>query len=366
MSKVLVVSNMYPNKKNPSYGTFVKNFCDQLSQVGISYSKVVMHKHTNYVSKILGYLIFYVFTFMKCLFGAFDRIYVHYPSFSVPPVLWARKLRKYEIITNVHGSDVFPVKKTHEKMVVNTERAIEYSSRVVVPSEYFRVVVHEKYRKAMDEIIVYPSGGVDPELFHPYSTNEVFDIKNKLGIDKSKRIVGFISRICKEKGWECFIEAAYLISNKLDDVFFLVVGSGPDDEILIRKIESLNLKDKIYRFPSQPQKDLAKYYNICDVFVFATTASESLGLVAIEAMACGVPVIASDLAAPKYYIQNGVNGYKTTAGDSDEMASMITQYLNSSVKKKNEMRLSALEFAQTYQPERIQEILRSIIDLYLR
>ena len=56
--KILVVSNMFPSKKNPSYGTFVKNFCDQLEELKIDFDISVMKKSKGKVSKIVSYIFF--------------------------------------------------------------------------------------------------------------------------------------------------------------------------------------------------------------------------------------------------------------------------------------------------------------------
>lgn len=69
----------------------------------------------------------------------------------------------------------------------------------------------------------------------------------------------------------------------------------------------LNVEENLIRFDLLPQEELVSIYNVSDAFIFPTRREgESLGLVAIEAMACGTPVIASDFAAPKYYVQEDV------------------------------------------------------------
>ena len=107
--KILIVSNMYPSNKYPAYGTFVRNFCEQLTELGINYDLSVMHKSANKVSKIWRYFYFYVKTLIKCLNGEYDIIYVHYASHSSIPVIIAKKLnRKLKVYTNGHGSDIVP------------------------------------------------------------------------------------------------------------------------------------------------------------------------------------------------------------------------------------------------------------------
>ena len=75
----------------------------------------------------------------------YDIIYIHYASHSAAPVLIANKLRKLNIYTNVHGSDVVPENASQEKMQKYTKEILKLSSKIIVPSEYFKKLVSEKY-----------------------------------------------------------------------------------------------------------------------------------------------------------------------------------------------------------------------------
>ena len=98
-----------------------------------------------------------------------------------------------------------------------------------------------------------------------------------------------------------------------------------------------------------------------DVFVFPTTsASESLGLVAIEAMACGCPVIASDYAAPKYYIVDNYNGYKFRRGDGEELSQKVYLFFSKSQDEKERMSDNALKYSSRYASQNIINDLRII------
>ena len=347
---------MYPNNRFPSYGVFVKNFCEQLDEIGINYELSCITKTTNKVIKLLKYICFYISTFFRCIFINYDIVYIHYPSFSSKPVLLAQKLRNFKIITNVHGSDVIPVKKEQEKMVGITKESINISKKVVVPSEYFKNLIKEKYNISDEKIFVYPSGGINEKIFYKYD----FEKKNKLsqeyGIKPNSVVIGFVSRINKAKGWDIFIDAIENCKEltKVDCTIF-IVGSGEDDSELEERIKKLpiNLKSSIKRYPLLPQEKLAEIYNLLDVFIFPTTAAESLGLVAIEAMACGVPVIASDFAAPKYYVKDSVNGYLFKMSDSIELANKIDCFLLNATYIIESMGIEAIDTAKKYRRENV-------------
>lgn len=357
--KVLVVSNMYPSETHPEYGTFVKNFCNQLEQIGIEYSLSVMHKSNSKIKKISTYLKFYLKTFFKCLFEKYDIIYVHYPSYSAFPVIMANRLKKSNIYINLHGSDTIPITRNQSKMEKNTKKAVKISKKIIVPSEYFKKVVSEKYHIDGNEIYIYPSGGINEKIFYPFTEVCVHNVKHNLEIRDGKYLVGFVSRINDAKGWKTFIKAAFEICKCRDDIEFVIVGSGEDDNILDDMLNESGNNERFYRFPSQSQEKLAEIYNILDVYIFPTNSlSESLGLVAIEAMACGKPVIASDYAAPKYYVKDSVNGYKFERGNYRQLAETIIKYIDD--RHKEVLVQGALQTAHRYSSKNVVEELKQI------
>lgn len=347
--KILVVSNMFPSKKNPSYGTFVKNFCDQLEELKIDFDISVMKKSKGKVSKIVSYIFFFLITFTKCLFQKYDVIYIHYASNSSIPVLWASKLKKMTIYTNVHGSDVVPQNKRQEKMQKYTRKILSISNKIIAPSEYFRIYVAEKYDISEKNIYISYSGGIDDSVFY----------KENLNLPSKTITLGYVSRISKGKGWDVFLKACAQIKDY--EYKIIMVGSGPQKNDLENLIDTLGLKEKIELYPLLEQKKLRKIYNQIDIFVFSTCLRESLGLVAIEAMACGTPVIASDFAAPSYYIKDGVNGYKFEMGNEIDLCNKIIKFIKLNDEGKKVLQEGAILTASEYKKERVLEQMRYIL-----
>lgn len=368
MNKILLVSNMYPSKGFPSYGVFVKNFCDQLSSVGVDFDTSVLTKTANPAVKALKYALFYGKTFFRCWLGSYPLVYIHYPSFSAAPVNLARKLRKFEIVTNVHGTDVVPLKREHEEMLHNTETAVRNSRLVVVPSLYYKKLVTERYGLPEERVFVYPSGGIDERVFHAFDESSIRRKKAELGIEEADFVIGFVGRITRAKGWDVFLDALEQSGAAMTEKCrVILVGSGEDDELLEKRIAGLpeDLREKILRFPLLDQRELAGIYNVLDVFVFPTmSASESLGLVAIEAMACGVPVLASDYAAPAYYVEDGVNGYKFEKGNAAALAAAIDRLRNNPGEMPG-LRKGALETAEQYGTAATRQLLETMLKLAL-
>lgn len=360
--KILLVSNMYPDKKHPSYGIFVKKFVDELEKSCVNYDKSVMIQHDGQLKKVAGYLFFYFKTFFKILFGSYGIVYIHYASHSSGPVLAASHLRKIEIYTNVHGSDVVPENMRQEKMQKYTKAVLKKSSKIIVPSEYFKEYIKKKYNLEAKKIFVYPSAGIDKNLFYEQRSVDINRIKESYGFNRELLTFGMAGRISSGKGWDVFVQAVRIVIDRGIKGNFIIVGSGNESEKLDKLIKQNNLEANIIRKRLLSQEDLREFYNAIDYFIFPTKREgESLGLVAIEAMACGTPVIASDFAAPKYYIKDGVNGYKFKMGNAYSLADKI-EYISKNRINEQYLRRGALKTASLYNNEKIRFKLKKIFE----
>ncbi len=356
--KILLVSNMYPDKKNQSYGTFVKIFHEQVLELGIDVEKSVMKKSENKIMKKINYLMFYFITFIKIVCKKYDCIYIHYASHSSLPVIYARKFKKIKIYTNLHGSDVIPENANHEKMQKYTEHILKISEKIVVPSQYFADLAAQKYEIEKNKIYVYPSGGVDNKKFYPYTREEKQKLRKKYNIAGDKIVFGYVGRISEGKGWSTYLRAIKEYVDTDNEGQFILLGSGNQENEMNAMIEELELQDIIVRLSLVPQEQLVEIYNLLDVFVFPTErAGESLGLVALEAMACGVPVIASDFAAPRDYIIDGVNGYKFEKGNWQQLESNMRE-----VQDVSDMRPRVIKSVQQYGVQTTREQLNEIFE----
>lgn len=325
--RLLIVSNMFPDRKNPSYGIFVKNFCNQLDTLGISYQLSVMHRASGKLGKAAGYVSFYLKTVWRLLLSHYDIIYVHYASHSAMPVLWASKLKKLRIFVNVHGSDVVPENAKQEKMQKYTKQILNKSERIIVPSRYFQKYVTEKYQLSMEKIMVYPSAGVDSAVFHPIDSEARQNVRREFGFAEGDLIFGMIGRISAGKGWDTYLKSAAGYLEHYQDAYFLIVGNGPETIQANSLQAALDFKNRLIVIDRLvPQETLAKLYNAIDYLVFPTQREgESLGLVALEAMACGTPVIASAFAAPADYVIDGKNGYQFRMGDAEALIGKLRE-----------------------------------------
>lgn len=311
---------MYPSAECPSYGVFVKTFEEQLIDEGCEFRKaIIIGRGKSKLDKLKKYFLFFLYVFKAIRKDDFDLIYVHYMSHSLLPLLLVQKYIKKPLVINAHGSDVLytsKIGKLIQKLVTNI---IKKANLIVVPSSYFEDIVTKKFDLPKDKIFISPSGGIDTKIFKPLEISR----------DNNLLTIGYISRIDQGKGWDILLNAVSEILNKNDIEFkVLMIGDGSQKDLLFKKISELNLQDYIEYLGPKPHNELAGYYNQFDIFIFPTMLPESLGLVGLEAISCGVPVIASKIGGLQDYIINGQNGYFFTPGNAEELEDKILLFTN--------------------------------------
>lgn len=131
----------------------------------------------------------------------------------------------------------------------------------------------------------------------------------EFGIEKEKSIVGIFSRIEPWKGHILFLDSAKIIKDKVKNVKFLVVGEGEKKfkKQLMGYVTKLGLNDDVVF--TGFRRDIPHLMNLCDVIVSPSVEPEAFGRTIIEAMACGIPVVATDVGGPKEIINNNEDGF---------------------------------------------------------
>jgi D-inositol-3-phosphate glycosyltransferase len=171
--------------------------------------------------------------------------------------------------------------------------------------------------------------GVDLEQFHPM---EKAKAKAELGLPLDERQILFVGRIEALKGIDTLIRAAHLLAKSSAIPFRVQVIGGDVEESLEQLgsemsrlqtlVKSHGLQTRVRFLGSRRQRELPTYYAASDVVVMPSY-SESFGMVALEAMACGRPVIASRVGGLAYLVQDGLTGFHVQEGNPEEMAERL-------------------------------------------
>lgn len=356
--KILVLSNMYPSEKDPVFGTFVKNFVDAITSrnaAGHTQIVVIKGRDGNILQKLIKYFLFYTKSLFYILFVKYDIIYIHCLTYSAVSVRFATYLKKLNFIINVHGGDILTRSNFAGKLRTFNTPLIYKSNMVVSPSMFFKNILLREFPN-LDEnkIFVSPSGGVNIEIFKPLKKSP------------STYTVGYVSRIDEGKGWKTTVDAIkILVQNGVTDLKVIMAGRGAQTSQLEDYIRKQNLSEIIEYIGPVPYNELPGLYPRFDVFLFPTLLEESLGLVAIEAMACGVPVIGSRIGGLQDYIEDSINGFYFEPGNCEDLAEKILTHKkmpdnDKIILKNNSLKTSSLYNSPKVFDELFERIKKSI------
>ncbi len=149
-------------------------------------------------------------------------------------------------------------------------------------------------------------------------------VRKRILRGKKGKVVMYVGRLSREKKLETMIKAARIL--KKDDIRFVIVGSGPAESHYRHMVERMNLEDRITFMGFVQNNKLPAYYAACDALCLPSTF-ETQGVVSLEAMAAGKPVIGADYLALKELIKDGKNGEKFKPNDSMDCARKIRKVI---------------------------------------
>jgi len=196
------------------------------------------------------------------------------------------------------------------------------SSEVIVNSNYMKNELQRLFGLPYEKINVVPNG-VDLTLFNGIERD--YDFRRKFAMDNEK-IILFMGRLVYEKGIQTLISAMPKILSHYNDAKLIIAGKGGMIDELRAQVNYLGLGNKVYFTGYLGSKDVQKMYKCADVAVFPSTY-EPFGIVALEAMLSGTPVVTSDIGGLNEIVEHGVNGMKSYAGNPNSLADSILTLL---------------------------------------
>ncbi|MCM1489661.1 MAG: glycosyltransferase family 4 protein [Muribaculum sp.] len=334
--KFLLISNMYPSVDNPGYGIFVKNVADGLAENGViaMFKAVIKGSGKSRGDKIRKYIKFFT-DIVKGFFGKYDFIYIHFPNQAIPLLKLLYKFRQPKIVINFHGEDLlYADSGLHKKLGQATESFCKkYAAAIVVPSPYFAKIVADKHLIESDKIIVSASGGISKDKFTPKDMSLI-------GENSDKRLhLGYVGRLDRGKGVLEFLAVVKKLSERGFNYHASIIGYGEFLNLTKSFISENKLDNHVTLIPGVPQSELAEHYQKFDLLVFLSSRpQESLGLTGIESMACGTPVVGSNVGGIASYLCDGENGFMIhDIFDADNIVGVIEKYVAISKSEKLEM-----------------------------
>jgi D-inositol-3-phosphate glycosyltransferase len=206
-------------------------------------------------------------------------------------------------------------------------RVVSSADRIVAANVVERAELVRDYAAHPSRIATIPCG-VDTDLFSP---GDRADARRQLGLD-DRPLLLWVGRIAPIKGLDTLLGAVARLRDGGHDIQLLIVGGDADEPTdghetsLRQRIERLRLEDTVRLVGPQPQSVLPTYYSASDVTVLPSYY-ESFGMVALEAMACGSPVVASRVGGLVTTVRDGVTGFLVPDGDVGALAERVESLL---------------------------------------
>lgn len=279
--------------------------------------------------------------------GYYDIVHSHYwlsgqvgwlaaDRWAVPLVHTAHTLAAVKNAALAQGDAAEPMLRS-----VGEQQVVDEADRMIVNTEIEAqqlVSLHHADRGDID--VVHP--GVDLQVFTPGSKSAA---RAALGLDPREKVVAFIGRIQPLKAPDVLLRAVA----QLPDLRVVIAGgpsgsglAAPDS--LVRLAQELGIENRVSFLPPQSREALVNVYRAADI-VAVPSYSESFGLVAVEAQACGTPVVAASVGGLPVAVRDGVSGTLVDGHDAGDWARAIGALFE---RGPESMRHAALAHAATF------------------
>ncbi len=248
--------------------------------------------------------------------------------------LMAARFGKYPIVSTFHTmvnnksviDQYYPRNKglkdfTKKYVWMYTKFFYIKSNMTIAPSESIRRYLA---KHGINNTAVVPNS-VDVKRFSEKVQGA--SMRKRMGARKNDKVVLYLGRISREKRLDVMLKACKMLAKKDKNIRFVFGGRGPAESLYKSMAERLGVQDRVSFLGFVKDEDLPKVYAASDAFCMPSTF-ETQGIVCLEAMATGKPVVGADYLALKELIKNGRNGERFSPGDHAGCADRLEKVLN--------------------------------------
>ncbi|MEH7332817.1 glycosyltransferase [Neobacillus drentensis] len=359
-NKVTVISNMYPTSEHKSFGIFVKNQVEALRSKGLDVdvlaidnpNKGKLNLLKKYGKWMLKFGVHLLFKGSKT-----SVVHAHYVFPSGWLAKWYKKLFGARFIVTAHGGDIDKMVKKSGRIQTMTRNILADADHVIAVGQELFATLEKDFGVPRPKLSLI-NMGVNLNVFKQVDKVQA---RKQCGIPEGKTPLLFVGNIIEQKGVNELIEAYSLLKNDYPDYELYILGSNKDQGYF-QKIKTMiakeGLTESIHFLGTKNQAEVALWMAAAEVFILPSHI-EGFGLVALEAMACGTPVVGTNVGGLKYLLDEG-NGILVEVNNTDSLKKGIITVLEST-EVKQELIRNGLEMAK----ENDQDIMTDrVIQLY--
>ena len=318
MVKIGIICNSYPTEKNRTNQIFIKNLVDELYKQSVEpdvYYNVIYNYWGNasnrkgVLANLLKYSVFFL-GLSRLIFKMrkYDVLNPHGVMLSGYSAILLKRLFHIPVVLHIHGGDLNIYSSSSYLYKNIYDATVSESDKIIVNSNDIKNKLLSLTGVIEDKVTVL-SPGVSYDIFYPIDFKKLKSHQNSYNIDPDSIVLFFAGNAIKRKGLDILLTAlSHLQIEQLNKITLIICSNGPEIEKTRNRLDQIpNLNNSTIFLNKVSQSELNILYNIATLFIFPSR-EEPLGLVGLEALACGTPVIGSNVGGIPEYI-NSDNGY---------------------------------------------------------
>jgi glycosyltransferase involved in cell wall biosynthesis len=263
------------------------------------------------------------------------------------------------------GSDINDVAKSNRINYYLSQKCIENSNLILAESKDLENKIHQFSTKPLNVKTFYK--GIDVSNFRNLFLKE--DLLKKLNLDQGKRYILFVGRLIYDKGIYELAQVFHNITFKYPDFELILIGEEIEKKKLEAQFRNYGILNKVHFKGVIPYTEIAKYMKLSDLLVFPSWA-EGLPNVVMEAMATGLPVVATDVGGIPEILENGVTGLSVPVKNVEKLTEAVMRMItDEDLRDKcitNAKELIRDKFDVKKNAFKLVELLREVINSYSR
>lgn len=260
----------------------------------------------------------------------------HFALYSLPFTNSFKRRKGMRLVSHFHGPWADESAAENERWIgVALKRVIERwvysrSDKIVSDSQAFADLVSARYHVPESKVIAVPAG-TDTEPFVHASKSTVADARHRLGWPQDRKIVVTVRRLARRMGLDHLIHAVSAIAKHHPDLLVMIAGKGSIRDELKSQIDRLGLQSIVQMIGFVSDEDLPYAYRAADLSIVPSTSLEGFGLVAVESLASGTPVMVTPVGGMPEIVLPLCRELVLRGFDVDSIAVGLDRFLRGSI-----------------------------------
>ncbi|MGC1687670.1 MAG: glycosyltransferase [Candidatus Acidiferrales bacterium] len=276
-----------------------------------------------------------------------------HPNLAVPASAMRARLRGFQLIVMSHGVEVWhPLGKLRRGALLRADC-------VLAPSRYTAQKLHEIQDLPIERIRVL-HWGLDPAFFEMVGVADTLPLPDSIPRARYVLAVGRWSSAERYKGFDTLIQALPKLQRIAPDLHLVFAGEGDDRPALERLAESVGVRERTHFVSGLTRAQLVATYRHADVFALPSSG-EGFGMVFLEAMALGIPVVGGNHGGVPDIIEDSISGFLVPHGDVPKLAERVALFLTNSALAGDIARRARERVLQHFRFENFEAGLRDVL-----